>query len=120
MTLMKTFRMLLGAGLIAAAAGCIHHEETIYQDVERTRVEFENDAAARVFYETLSKARPATGAEVDTQVSLPIVFNHKRKVRSGPNVAFNKAVAECDTNRDGIITQLEADIFAEQQARQRR
>jgi hypothetical protein len=38
--------------------GCISHERTVYEEVPRSRVEFENDKAARVFYETLSKAPP--------------------------------------------------------------
>ena len=37
-------------GLVAASAlltGCISHKSVVYQDVERTRIEFESDAAAR-------------------------------------------------------------------------
>lgn len=94
--------------------GCISHEETVYRDVERKPVEFENDTAARVFYETVSHAQGAgSRTEVKTEVSLPVVFDHKKKVVSGPNVAFNEAVTMCDTNKDGKITEAEARIFAE-------
>ncbi|MCX6904133.1 MAG: hypothetical protein NTW03_11795 [Verrucomicrobia bacterium] len=108
-------------GLIAVAAcaslfsGCITHEETTVRDVERVKVEFENDTAARIFYETLSKAPAASSrTESKTEVSLPIIFDHKSRVVAGPNDKFNEAVGICDSNKDGKITELEAKIFAEQ------
>ncbi len=105
------------AGWVAAAgalllAGCIHHEETVYRDVARTSVQFENDKAARLFYEALSEPHGGQ-TESKTRVQLPIVFDNERKVVSGPNGAFNRAVDVCDGNHDGRITELEARIFAE-------
>jgi len=95
--------------------GCINHTTTVYQDVERTPVEFESDAAARLFYETLSrKAGSMNHSESTTHVELPIVFSHERKVLPGKNVEFNQAVAICDSNRDGKITELEARVYANQ------
>ena len=95
--------------------GCISHEETVYRDEPRAKVEFENDTAGRLFYEALSKS-PKSGrhSESDTEVSLPIVFSHKQKVVGGENIAFNDAVRRCDTNADGRITEQEARIFASQ------
>ena len=99
---------------VVIVTGCISHEETVYRDAERKAVEFENDSAARIFYEALSKTSANGGrTEVKTEVSLPVVFDHKKKVVSGPNVAFNEAVILCDTNKDGRITEAEARIFAE-------
>ena len=98
-------------------AGCITHEETVYKDVERTRVEFENDTAGRLFYETLSKGQPRQQrGESKTEVAIPFVFSDKRRVVSGQNAAFNEAVLVCDTNRDGRITEVEARIFAQQKS----
>ena len=101
-----------------ALAGCITHEETVYRDTERARVEFETDAAARVFYEAMTE-HPVrrSPSESNTEVKLPLVFEHKRRVVDGQNVAFNEAVALCDTNQDGRITEAEARIFAEQRKR---
>jgi hypothetical protein len=110
---MKNLIVLAACGLIFA--GCISHEETVYRDVERTKVEFENEAAGRIFYEKLSKIPASDKRESNTDVSLPIVFEHKKHVVRGNNFAFNEAVARCDTNRDGKITELEARIFAQQQ-----
>jgi hypothetical protein len=95
------------------ASGCISHDETVYEDVPRSRVEFENDKAARVFYETLTKAPPRRHSESKTEVAIPFVFDHKRRVVPGQNVAFNDAIALCDTNQDGKITESEAGIFAD-------
>jgi hypothetical protein len=33
---------------------------------------------------------------------------------AGPNVKFNAAVAICDSNKDGKITEVEARIYANQ------
>jgi len=108
------------ANLMVAAAcslilsGCITHKSTVVRDVERTPVEFENDAAARIFYEALSRM-PASRyqSESTTKIDIPVIFENERHVVTGPNAAFNEAVAECDSNKDGKITELEAKIFAE-------
>jgi len=94
-------------------AGCITHEETVVQDGERARVEFENDAAGRVFYEALSKLPDQRRSESTTEIDIPVLLEHKRHVITGANAKFNDAVAECDTNKDGKITELEARIFAD-------
>ena len=105
------------SGALAGAllCGCISHNSTVYRDVERTPVDFETDAAARLFYETLSRNfRPSNHSESTVRVQIPIVFAHERKVIPGRNVEFNEAVAMCDSNKDGSITELEAQIFANQ------
>ena len=107
-------QILLALASCPALSGCITHDETVVKDVERTKVEFENETAARIFYEALSKNQTAAKSESTTRVCIPVVFDTKRKVVSGPNAAFNKAVAICDSNHDGKITETEAKIFAEQ------
>lgn len=110
---MKNPLILLGVAALVAT-GCIHHKETVYRDVERAKVEFENDAAGRMFYEALSRAPGNRGQrESKTDVSIPIVFSHSTETVTGENVAFNDAVRLCDTNQDGVITETEARIFAE-------
>ena len=94
-------------------AGCIHTHQTTYKDESRVPVEFENESAGRMFYEALSR-RPHSGdrQESRSEVSLPLVFSDESRVIQGPNIAFNRAVAEADTNKDGKITEIEARIFA--------
>ncbi|HTI99412.1 MAG TPA: hypothetical protein VL527_11065 [Dongiaceae bacterium] len=102
-------------GLALALTGCITHRSVVYQDVERTKISFESDAAARLFYETLNKnGSSSEHSESTTSISIPIVFEHEQKVVPGRNVEFNEAVAICDSNHDGIITEQEARIYANQ------
>ncbi len=110
----STPHLLAFALLGVALTGCITHKSVVYQDVERVKVEFESDAAARLFYETLNKISGGKHSESTTTISIPIVFEHEQKVVPGPNVKFNDAVAVCDSNKDGRITELEARVFANQ------
>ena len=106
--------LTLAAACSLILCGCITHKSTVVRDVERTPVEFENDAAARIFYEALSKMPAARHqTESTTEIEIPVIFDNERHVVSGPNAAFNVAVADCDSNKDGKITELEARIFAE-------
>ena len=105
--------LLLGVTGLLLFTGCISHEDTTYHDVARVPVEFENEAAGRIFYEALSKRHPAHPSESHTDVSIPVVFESKHRTIAGPNAGFNDAVARCDTNKDGKITELEAKIFAQ-------
>jgi hypothetical protein len=105
---------LLLASLCLLAAGCISHERTYTKDPARAKVEFENDVAARTFYEALSRMPGADArSESTTKFEIPVVFEHKSHVITGANATFNHAVEICDTNKDGKITEQEARIFAE-------
>ena len=107
----QTHIILAASGLLLC--GCITHHSTVYQDVERTKVEFESDAAARLFYETLSRnSAGRKHSESTTTIEIPIIFETERKVVPGRNVEFNEAVAICDSNKDGRITEAEARIYA--------
>lgn len=105
---------MLLMGMALTQNGCITHEETVQKDVGRVPIEFENETAARVFYEALSRvSKPEGRSESSTKVEVPILFEHKTRTVRGPNTAFNEGVAQCDTNRDGKISEKEANIYAE-------
>jgi hypothetical protein len=105
--------------LAALNTGCISTDETVYRDQERIKVEFENDAAGRLFYEALSQTRGSHArSESKTELSIPVVFHHKHRVVEGENFAFNHGVQRCDSNGDGRITELEARIFSESTSKQ--
>ena len=54
--LLNMKRIALHLTLIAAFTGCISTKETVYRETERLKVEFENDSAARIFYEAFTKS----------------------------------------------------------------
>src|SRR5215813_3654653 len=86
-------RWLCGLSLALAtlSVGCISTEQTVYQDQERVKIEFENDTAGRLFYEALSKEQSRRGlSESKTEVSIPVIFEHKRRVVEGESAAFNR------------------------------
>jgi hypothetical protein len=100
--------------IVAAGSGCISSEKTVYRDAERAKVEFENDTAGRLFYETLNKSSARQNrSESKTEISLPIVFDHKVRTVDGDNLVFNSAVRRCDSNGNGKITEQEARIFSQ-------
>jgi hypothetical protein len=101
-------------GAVLFLAGCIDHSETTYREAERVKVQFENEKAGRIFYEALSKMPFHGRTESHTEVSIPVVFDNTYTVKSGENEKFNEAVRRCDTNKDGMITEAEAEIFASQ------
>lgn len=115
---MNTRIAAVALGLLAAVlSGCISSETTSYQDVERVKVSFETEKAGRVFYETLSKVETkVTKEESKSSVNL-ILINLETRTVTGPNKHFNQAVAMCDTDQNGKISELEAEIFAVSSAR---
>ena len=107
--------ILLASTIPVLLTGCISHTSVEYRDAERAAVEFESDAAARLFYETLSKNGGARReSSEDWHVEIPFIFDHHGSVQPGRNVAFNQAVANCDTNKDGKITEAEVRIYSNQ------
>lgn len=100
--------------VLAIGNGCISSERTTYRDAERMKVEFENDTAGRLFYEALYKSSARNNrSESKTELSLPIIFEHKVRTVDGDNLLFNSAVRRCDSNGDGKITEQEARIFSQ-------
>jgi len=111
---MKNIAIIALIGSVGLGAGCIHKNKTVYRDVERIPVSFETETAGRVFYEALSKMPPQNHSESKTEISIPIVFEVSRTEVTGSNTRFNEGVSRCDTNKDGKITEVEANIFAAQ------
>ena len=97
--------------LATAFSGCISSRSTTYSDVERVRVTFASERAGRLFYETLSRLPREQREESKNEVSL-ILIHVERRAITGPNRFFNEAVNRCDTDRDGTISEEEAQIFS--------
>lgn len=115
----QTLLALFSVVALGASTGCISSVETVTSDTSRVKVAFASDKAGRVFYETLtrvSETRPRT--ERRTEVNL-ILIEVERRTVAGPNKLFNEAVLFADTDRDGVITDAEADLFADAWPRHR-
>ena len=98
--------------LIIPLAGCIHSYEKTQSDAERAKVAFESERAGKTFYEALSRV-PSSKRSTESKTGVYLVLiNVEKETVSGPNRLFNEAVAACDTNKDGMITEMEAGIFA--------
>jgi len=111
MKTINSWLLIIGSTLLLC--GCISSTSTVYRDAEPTKVQFESDAAARLFYETLSKYyHPHNRSEKTVRFDVPLVFSAEKKEVRGRNLEFNEAVAECDTDKNGVITEQEARIFA--------
>lgn len=109
-------RLTLLAVTAASLTACISSKETVYRETERVKVEFENDTAARVFYEAFTKSPESRQRnEKTTTFNIPVIIHTQRTERDSENTAFNSAVRRCDTNADGKITEQEARIYAAQQ-----
>jgi len=108
-------RFILLATLTASLTACISTKETVYREVERLKVEFESDTAARVFYEAFTKAPESRQRnEKTSRFVIPVIIDAQRTEKDSENAAFNVAVRRCDTNGDGRITEQEARIYAAQ------
>ena len=105
-------RFPVAGGAALCLAGCIHHSETTYRDAERVKVQFESEKAGRIFYEALSRMSFHSRGESHSEVSIPLIFHDDYTVKSGENEKFNEAVRRCDSNKDGVITETEAEVFA--------
>jgi len=105
----------LGALALGATSGCISTSETVYSDEVRTNVSFATEKAGRIFYETLARMpEHHQRTEKHTEVNL-ILVEVDHRVVAGPNKRFNEAVAICDSDHNGTITESEAEIFANSQ-----
>lgn len=97
---------------LGATAGCISSHEVVYTDPPRAAVSFATERAGRVFYETLSRT-PDSRRRAESRVEVDLILiDVERRTVAGPNRHFNDAVAFADTDKDGTITEAEADIFA--------
>ena len=107
-----TIRQIASIAALVVLPACVHQESNVVKDSERAKVEFENEAAARNFFDGMQKGGFSTKQTTSTtKFELPIIFEYRKNVTSGANSGFNRAVQLCDSNKDGKITELESKIF---------
>src|SRR5687767_3477423 len=96
---------------VSAPSPMGHRAPPFFETSERAKIAFASERAGRLFYETLSKLPHEEREESKNEVSL-ILIHLERKTVTGNNRFFNQAVERCDTDKDGTITEEEAQIFA--------
>jgi hypothetical protein len=112
---MSVTRLLTAAGaaaLLVFAPGCItlFSKTEVVRDGESPRpVKFESPEAAEVFHRAMkAKHDPCKGG---AYVGVPFVTLYSRDRVLSQSARFNDAVARCDTDQDGVITLVEAQIY---------
>ncbi len=103
---------ILAVSSISLLPGCLtlySKTEVVRGEETRRPITFENQQAA----ETFNNALRNKSARLDgTDVSIPFVTLYSKERQLSDSALFNECVIRCDTNQDGIITLVEAQIFA--------
>lgn len=91
--------------------GCItlfSKTEVVRGGETRRPVKFESEAAANEFLTAFKgQTRDAGGA----YLGVPFVTLYSKDTKLSEVAAWNDAVGRCDTDQDGLITQVEATVF---------
>ena len=112
---MRSYRLpaaVAAAGVIALLPGCLtlfSKTDVVRAEEGRRPVKFESAVAAETFHKALKDYDGNLGG---TCFGVPFVTLYHRQKTLSESARFNDAVARCDTDQDGTITQHEADIFA--------
>ncbi len=107
-------RLLTAAGalgLALALPGCItlfSQTDVIRGDETRRAVRYESPKAASAFHRGMAKQEARVGG---TYFGVPFVTVYNRDKVLSENARFNEAVARCDTDQDGHITEAESVIY---------
>ena len=104
--------VLAACGLIGLPSGCItlfSKTDVVRSEEARRAVSFESPAVAETFHEAMKKQ---TGTVGGAYVGVPFVTLYSRQKTLSETAIFNDAVARCDGDQNGVITQAEAEIYA--------
>jgi hypothetical protein len=100
------------AVVLVFVPGCVtlfSKTEVVREGEARRPVTFESQQAAETFHTALKKQHPSLGS---AYLGVPFVTLYSRDRVLSETARFNDAVARCDTNQDGVITEVEATVFA--------
>ena len=113
---MDSVRVLAAALAVASLSllpGCLtlySKTEVVRGEEARRPITFENVQAAEVFNKAVKNTTVSLGG---TDVSIPFITLYSKERQLSDSALFNDCVMRCDTNQDGIITLVEAQIFAQ-------
>lgn len=101
------------AASLAVLPGCLtlySKTEVVRSEELRRPVTFESVEAAETFYNAMKDKSGCLGG---TEISIPLITLYSRQRELSDSALFNDCVYRCDTNQDGVITMVEAKIFAQ-------
>jgi hypothetical protein len=112
MASVRLFSVLTAVVGMTSLSGCLtvfSKTEVIRSEEQRPAVQFESSKAASVFYEELDRRSHTVGG---SYFGIPFITLYAKETVVSDNAFFADQVRECDTNHDGLITELEARIYA--------
>jgi hypothetical protein len=108
-------RVLTAALAIAALSllpGCLtlfSKTEVVRGDEQPRPIRFENETAADLFNKARRERSDYVGG---ASFGIPFITVYERDRKLSEIAHFNDCVARCDTDQDGVITVVEAKVFA--------
>jgi len=116
LSLIKRSLGVLGAAI--CLSGCLiysHDEKVLEPEAERLTVRFENDEALETFQNAVSKRyRHGDGEAGSSRFWLPFLVSVSETEVLSENAYYNRQVEKADVEKDGVISQAEAEIYAKQ------
>jgi hypothetical protein len=112
MASIRLFRALPALLCATGLTGCLtvfSKTEVIRSDEHRPSVQFESAKTAAVFYDEMDRRSRVVGGAC---LGVPFITIYAKETVVSENAFFGDQVRECDTNHDGLITELEARIYA--------
>ncbi len=114
MTLNFRLPGLLPAALSALLLyGCVSVQKYTYHDAPRAGTTFASEKASQTFYEALLAEKfPADGYKHSLTLFVPLPVSYYERDRDSSTILVNAALAQADADKDGVITEQEADAYA--------
>lgn len=106
------FPILIAACAVTAQTGCItlfSKTEYVRSEESRRPVRFECQETANSFHDAYKNRTREVGG---SYAGVPFVTVYSKHRKLSEVAAWNDAVAKCDTDQDGTITQVEAEVFS--------
>jgi predicted GTPase len=102
--------LLLGVAVVQTGCLTLYSKTEVVRAGESRRpVKFENQQVAETF-QTAYKNRTRTVG--GSYVGVPFVTLYEKDQKLAEVAAWNDAIQTCDTDQDGLITQVEAAVFS--------
>ncbi len=108
---MRALKSLLVVTLLTPATGCLFthaSERVIRQDEQLYEVGYQSALAEETFQACVSHPDAKDSGKSGSFVGIPFLLAWARSERLSENAVHNDQIILCDTNGDGIITDLEA------------